>query len=95
MEIIKKEIELCVGCNNYKGWVHEKYNGRVEVFCYCTLKENDLKNNGWRSPSIICPNGDKLWWTPISSHYEADDIWWHTPYFGGPPLNKKVVAIIE
>jgi len=89
MEIIKKEIELCVVCNNYKGFAHEKYNGHVPVYCACGLKKEKIKNDAWKSPCMVCPNGDKLWWTPISNHYEADGTWWHTPYFGGPPLNRK------
>ncbi len=89
MEIIKKEIELCVVCNNYKGFVKEKYNGHVPVYCACGLEEEKRKYGGWRSPCMICPDGDKLWWIPISNHYEADGEW-HTPYFAGPHLNRKL-----
>jgi len=92
MEIIKKEIELCVVCNNYKGWVDEKYNERVPVHCACSLEEEKIKYGSWRSPCMISPNGDKLWWIPISDHFGADGKWWHTPYFGGPRLNQKGVC---
>lgn len=89
MEILKKEIELCEKCNNYTGFVKEKYNGYVPVYCDCSLKEEVKKNGGWRSPCMVSPDGDKLWWTPISNHFEDDGKSWHTPYFGGPTLNKK------
>jgi hypothetical protein len=90
MEIITKNIELCVECNNYKGTVEEKHNGKVPVYCTCTLEEERIKYNGWRSPCMICPNGNKFFWTPISSHYESDGKWWHTPYFSPvEPLNRR------
>ncbi len=95
MEILKKEIKLCEKCNNYNGFVEEKYNGNVPVHCACGLKEEKIKYGHWRSPCMISPNGDKLWWTPISDNLESDGKWWHTPYFSGPPLNRKVDANIE
>lgn len=71
----------------------EKYNGEVTVHCACTLEEERIKYGHWRNPCMVCPNGEKLFWTPISSHKESDGEWWHTPYFGAPPLNK--VNIID
>ena len=89
MEIRKKEIELCVKCSNYKGWAEEKYNGTVPVHCRCSLEEEKIKYGHWRSPCMISPNGDKLWWIPISDHKEEDGRWWHTAHFAGPALNKN------
>jgi len=87
MEIITKDIQFCVLCNNYRGSVEEKYNGKVPVHCACTLEKEQIKYGRWRSPCMICPNGKKFWWTPISDHKEPDGKWWHTPYFGGPHPN--------
>lgn len=81
MKIIKKEIELCVKCNNYKGIVIEEYNGEVVVYCKCTLVEDRIKYGSLRSPCMICPSGDNLYWTPTSHHKEADGKVWSTPYF--------------
>ncbi len=89
MEILKKEIELCEKCNNYHGFVKERYNGYVPVCCACGLDDQRDRCGGWRSPCMISPNGDKLWWTPISEYKAEDDRWIHVPYFGGPVLNKK------
>lgn len=89
MEILKKEIELCERCNNYSGFVKEKYNGYVPVYCACELRKQRDKYGAWRSPCMISLNGDKLWWTPISDHKKSDGKWWHTPWFGGPGLNCK------
>jgi len=88
MEIITKDIQLCALCNNYRGSVEERYNGKVPVHCACTLEEEKIKYGGWRSPCMICPDGDKFWWTPISNHIESDGESWHTPYFFGPALNR-------
>jgi hypothetical protein len=91
MKIIKKEIELCVVCNNYNGFVDEEYNGRVPVYCACGLEEEKRKHGSWRSPCMISPNGDRLFWTPISYHKEADGENWNTPYFAGPALNNNKI----
>lgn len=89
MQIIKQDIELCARCDNYHGFVKEKYNRYVPVYCACDLKEEKRKYGSWRSPCMISPNGDKLWWVPISEHKESDGKWWHTPYFEAPKLNCK------
>lgn len=90
MEIIKKEIKLCEDCNNYRGFVDEKYNGKVFVHCDCDLEDEKRIYGKWRSPCMISPNGDRLWWTPISDHLERDGQCRHTPWFGGPALNNKI-----
>ncbi len=87
MEIIKKEIKLCVVCNNFRGLVEERYNGEVPVHCACDLEKERMNYGKWRSPCMISPNGDKLWWTPISDHKKADGRWYHVAYFARPALN--------
>ena len=84
MIILEKEIEECPVCLWYKGWVKEKYNGTVPVFCQCGLAEQREKHGRWPSPCMVSPYGDKLWWTPLSDHLEDDGKWWHTPHFAGP-----------
>lgn len=81
MEITNINIQLCPVCNNYKGLVEEKYNGTVRVYCACDLKDR-------KSPCMVCPNGDKFWWIPISNHKDADGQLCHAPYFYGPTLNR-------
>lgn len=88
MEVKKTDITLCDKCNNWKGTVEEQYNGIVPVHCACTLASSQEK--GTRSPSMICPKGDKLWWTPISEHKAEDGKWYHTAHFAGPALNKII-----
>ena len=86
MKILEKYIKQCAECKRFHGWVLEEYNGKVPVHCKCDLqKEVDLHGR-WKSPCMICPNGDKFWWTPISDHKEDDGKWWHTPHFAGPAL---------
>ncbi|MCX6756252.1 MAG: hypothetical protein NTX85_02855 [Candidatus Nomurabacteria bacterium] len=89
MEIIKKDIQLCSKCDNYRGIVEERYNGKVPVHCACDLELERINYGKWRSPCMISPNGDKLWWTPISEHKHADGRWYHTASFAGPKLNRK------
>jgi hypothetical protein len=89
MKIIKQSISLCDKCNNWKGTVEEKHNGLVLVHCACTLSSS--QKNSTRSPNIICPNRDKLWWTPISEHIAEDGKWYHAAHFAGPTLNKKLI----
>lgn len=89
MKIVKKEIVLCAECGNYKGIVIEMFNGILPVHCACGLKEEKVKYGGWRSPCMICPNGDKFFWTPVSSHKEEDGEIWNIPYYHPvDPLNK-------
>lgn len=88
MEIIIKDIKLCEKCNNYRGIVEEKYNGKVPVHCACDLELERINYGKWRSPCMISPNGNKLWWTPISEYKAEDGRWIHVPHFGGPPLNR-------
>jgi hypothetical protein len=72
LEITNKNIQLCKFCNNYTGTVEEKYNGKVPVHCLCMLKEEKIKYGHWRSPCMVCPNGERLWWTPLSSYRASD-----------------------
>ena len=87
MEIIKKDISLCKKCNNYKGTVQEKYNGEVKVLCVCSLREERIKYGHWRSPCMLCPNGDKFCWVPASTHNEPNGKLWRTLYYCKEPLN--------
>jgi len=87
MEILEKHIKECQMCKRYSGWVMEKYNGNVAVYCKCDLNRLVAEKKSWKSPCMICPDGHKLWWTPISNHKEADGKWWHTPYFSVPSIN--------
>lgn len=82
MEITKKDIKFCALCNNYTGTVEEEYNGTVPVHCACGLTEEKAKYGKWRSPCMICPNGEKFYWVPISDYKRADGSWCHVPYFG-------------
>ena len=88
MEIIKKDILLCELCNNYKGTAEEKYNGKVPVYCACMVEEERIKYGMCKTFCMLCPNGDKFYWKPISNHYESDGKLWHTPYFCDPHLNR-------
>lgn len=87
MKIISKNITFCEECCNWKGTAEEYYNGVVPVHCYCSLIGSQEK--GTRSPSMICPRGDKLWWTPISEYIGSDGRWYHVASFAGPSLNIK------
>lgn len=89
MEILATNIAFCFECNNHRGSVEEKYNGTVPVHCACDLTRERELYGKWRSPCMMCPNGKKFYWVPISDHKEADGEWWHTPYFGGPAPNSK------
>ena len=82
MKIIKKEIELCVECNSYKGFVKEEYNDYVPVYCKCDL-EAEREKGGWMSPCMVCPNGDKFHWTPISYYKNEAGEFISVPYFSG------------
>jgi hypothetical protein len=42
MEIISKDIQFCSECNNHRGFVEEKYDGKVPVHCACTLTEKKI-----------------------------------------------------
>jgi hypothetical protein len=93
MIILDIEIDKCPVCHWYRGWVKEKYNGTVPVYCRCGLKEQRENHGRWESPCMICPQGDIIGWTPISDHLEEDGRWWHTPYFGMPntPIKKALI----
>lgn len=88
MTLKKIDIRLCKECNNYRGSVAEKYNGNVPVYCACQVEEERVKYGYCKTLCLLCPDGDKFWWKPISNHKEADGKMWHTPYLYGPRLNK-------
>lgn len=89
MIILEKAIEQCPICKCYKGWVKERYNGTVPVYCSCGLTEQLKKYKRWKSPCMVCPTGDKFCWTPTTDHKEEDGRWWHTPYFSGPSVQNS------
>ena len=82
------QITECQECGNYRGSAVEKYNGRVPVLCACDLKREWEEHHKFPSPSMICPHGETLWWTPISN-YRDKKGWRHVPYFAGPAMNHK------
>lgn len=84
------DITFCGVCGNYQGSVVEKNNGRVPILCQCDLHELVEKNgrrSAFPSPSMICPNGDVLYWTPTTNYIGNDGKWWHVPYFAGPGMH--------
>jgi len=83
MKLVKIDIQLCEMCNNYKGTVIEKYNGEVPVYCACKVEEERIKYGYCKTLCMLCPNGDKFWWKPISDHKGADGKMCHVPYFYG------------
>lgn len=84
MEILNKNLEKCDECKRLRGYVEEKYNGYVPVFCHCDLKNPRTKiNNSFPSPSIISRSNDLLTWTPTTDSKGADGKWRHSPYFNG------------
>ena len=75
-----KSITLCPKCKWWRGYVKEKYNGVVPVHFSCTLDTSSKYD--LRSPSMICPDGKNLRWTPISDFKVEDGGWLHVPHFG-------------
>ena len=81
MEILSRHLKRCKKCKRLRGYVIEKYNGKVQVLCRCDLMNPE--KNFVRSPSIISRGNDLLTWTPISDHKDENGEWRHTPYFTG------------
>lgn len=84
MNIVKMSLTTCQVCGKKRGYLIEKYNGLVPVYCMCDLgdKEKKLAN----PCAIFCENhsdGPRPIWKPISDHKDKDGTWWHTPYFAG------------
>lgn len=77
IEIISKDIQLCTKCNNYRGSIEEKYNGKVPVHCACTFKEEKIKYGQVRSPCINCPNGDIFCWVKGTNFKTSDGKTYH------------------
>lgn len=78
MEIIKIKTKQCLDCSYYKGYVIEKYNGKVSVVCHCDIISE--KARGMSPVMIGFPDG-KFRWKPISNNIESDGKVWHNPYF--------------
>jgi len=88
MKIISKDLQHCPICNNYRGIVKEKYNGDVSVHCACDLKKQINKYEKYKSPSMVCPDGKNIWWTPTTINIESDGEKSNNPYFLGPKMNR-------
>lgn len=89
MKIIKKSITECDECGNFRGEVKEKYNGDVPVYCKCDLDRLVVEKKNWESPCMVSPDGEKLWWAPITNHKVENGDLIHTPHFFGPALKRK------
>lgn len=84
MEILEKNLERCNKCKRLRGYVDEKYNGTVPVFCKCDLSNPRTKIRcSFPSPSMISRLNDKLYWTPTTDFKNEDGEWRHVPYFCG------------
>jgi hypothetical protein len=85
MKIDKYYLTVCRKCYRLHGFVEERYNGNVQVLCFCDLSEKTGRNN---SPTIISGylysegiKTIKLYWKPISDHKDENGKYWHTPHF--------------
>lgn len=87
MELLEARLKRCETCKRLSGHVEERYNGAVPVYCRCEIKKRF--GGRWESPSLISLADDKVMWTPISDHREADGKRWHTPWFAGMTTNQK------
>ncbi len=84
MEILKKNLSVCCECYRFTGYVIEKYNKKVPVFCVCELKAGLHKKKKTSSIGGVIADGSvQLMWTPTSNHKESDGNWWHTSHFSG------------
>lgn len=92
VEVISKEIWLCEKCNNYRGFVQEKYNGKVPVYCFCVFEEDKAKYGYWKSIRIICPKVDELFWDSCTQHKGSDGKWLLVVSLNkGLSINKKIM----
>ncbi len=87
MELLEARLKRCDTCKRLFGHVEERHNGAVPVYCRCQIKERF--GGRWESPSMISLADDKLMWTPISDHKEADGKRWHMPWFAGTTTNQR------
>ena len=78
MNIISKEIKECDKCGYYRGFIEEKFNGKVPVVCHCDLSSR--RANKFNPVIIGFPDG-RLFWKPISNFKDENGEVWHVPYF--------------
>ena len=78
-------ITPCKVCGKMHGYLIEKYNGLVPIYCKCDLRD---KEKTLANPCAIfcenCNNGPRPIWKPISDYKDENGVRWHVPYFAGP-----------
>ncbi len=86
-EILRTWLSRCGSCELLSGYVHEKLNGLVPVYCPCQIRS--LHGGRWASPSMVSLRDDRVTWTPTTDHIGADGRQWHQPWFVGCFLDKE------
>jgi hypothetical protein len=82
MEILSYHVKMCEKCFKLTGYVFEKWNAKVPVFCQCQIANREHSVHSRQMIGQVLPNGKiHFLWIPGSSHVEADGQCWHTPVF--------------
>lgn len=78
---------VCKICGKRRGYLVEKHNGLVPIYCKCDL--NDKEKKLANPCAIFCENhidGPRPIWKPISDYRDEKGVWRHVPYFDGPAV---------
>ena len=92
--ILGTELERCVSCKRLFGYVEERYNGVVPLYCRCGRLAGATYSPGPPLSSrretraamkSLCD--DTAMWAPLSDHIGSDGQKWHQPGFAALSLD--------
>lgn len=89
-QILSTALIRCRTCGRLTGYIRERFNGTLPVFCLCPKPRGGRKRS--RNPSMVSLAGDRATWSPVSDYVSAEGITIHVPYFVGFFLNQPRVG---
>ena len=93
--ILSTKLKRCINCKRLFGYVEERYNGVVALYCRCGRLAGATYSPG---PSVsayrqtraamksLCD--DTAMWAPLSDHIGSDGQKWHQPGFAALSLDR-------
>lgn len=82
-EVLERHIKKCGKCGKYAGYVIEKYNGCVPVWCRCQYGDTENYDRKLNNPCMLAMEEKWLIWRRESVYKTKDGLEQMYPQYGG------------
>jgi len=93
--ILSTKLKRCINCKRLFGYVEERYNGVVPLYCRCGRLAGatyspgpPLSGRRETRAAMKSLRDDTAMWAPLSDHIGSDGQKWHQPGFASLALDR-------